>query len=252
MDISTLKNRNSEKGFTLVELAVVMIIIGILIGGILKGQELITNSRVTATISQTEALGAAHNGFIDQYNFIAGDMPNGAARLAACVAGAPCATAAAGGGVGDGVINVNVGAAPAGEGTAYFGQLLAADLITGMDGSGAVAFGTTNPTAPIGGGFMVGDARNGVNGFTAAELRPRPHIVLNGVAAVVANNTGILTVSQAATLDRRLDDGVAGTGTVISDTATGACRANIGGVATAYDTGGANAAQTSCAIAYRL
>ena len=40
MTQSTLQSRQSERGFTLVELAIVMIIIGLLIGGILKGQEL--------------------------------------------------------------------------------------------------------------------------------------------------------------------------------------------------------------------
>ena len=40
-----------EKAFTLVELAIVMTIIGLLIGGILKGQELLENARVTSTIA---------------------------------------------------------------------------------------------------------------------------------------------------------------------------------------------------------
>ncbi|MEC7577192.1 MAG: prepilin-type N-terminal cleavage/methylation domain-containing protein, partial [Pseudomonadota bacterium] len=47
-----MTNIRSEKGFTLVELAVVMIIIGLLIGGVLKGQELIKSAKVTSTISQ--------------------------------------------------------------------------------------------------------------------------------------------------------------------------------------------------------
>ena len=39
-----------ENGFTLVELAIVLMIIGLLIGGILRGQELLQNAKVTATI----------------------------------------------------------------------------------------------------------------------------------------------------------------------------------------------------------
>ena len=41
------------KGFTLVELAIVMIIIGLLIGGILKGQELVSNARYLYSLSNT-------------------------------------------------------------------------------------------------------------------------------------------------------------------------------------------------------
>ena len=42
--------QTSQAGFTLVELAIVMIIIGLLIAGVLKGQELIGNARVTTTV----------------------------------------------------------------------------------------------------------------------------------------------------------------------------------------------------------
>lgn len=239
-----------EEGFTLVELAVVMIIIGLLIGGILKGQELITNARVTSTASQLEAVGAAYNGFRDQFNALPGDMATATganARLANCGGiVASCAN-----GDGNGLLGANVGAAPvaaaagAGEGTNMFGQLLAGDFITGMDGTNVIAFGNALPTAPIGGGFTAGDGRTGVTGFTAAEVRPAPHVVLSGTVAAVAANQGVLTPQQAANIDRRLDDGVPSSGTIVAQTGNAAdCRngANIYGSATA----------NVCVIAYRL
>jgi prepilin-type N-terminal cleavage/methylation domain-containing protein len=51
--------QTSQAGFTLVELAIVMIIIGLLIAGVLKGQELIANARVTSTVAQVKAIDAA-------------------------------------------------------------------------------------------------------------------------------------------------------------------------------------------------
>ena len=42
-----MKTRAREGGFTLVEIAIVLVIIGLLLGGILKGQELITSAQGT-------------------------------------------------------------------------------------------------------------------------------------------------------------------------------------------------------------
>ncbi len=62
-----------QHGFTLVEIAIVLVIIGLLLGGILKGQELITSARVRNIADQNSGVQAAYYGFIDRYRQVPGD-----------------------------------------------------------------------------------------------------------------------------------------------------------------------------------
>jgi len=66
-------NINKQKGFTLVEIAIVLVIIGLLLGGILKGQELINSARVRNMADQNSGIQAAYYGFIDRYRQVPGD-----------------------------------------------------------------------------------------------------------------------------------------------------------------------------------
>jgi prepilin-type N-terminal cleavage/methylation domain-containing protein len=63
----------SNQGFTLIEIAIVLVIIGLLLGGVLKGQELITGARVRNLISQQDGIKAAFFGFQDRYRALPGD-----------------------------------------------------------------------------------------------------------------------------------------------------------------------------------
>ncbi|MCB1531502.1 MAG: prepilin-type N-terminal cleavage/methylation domain-containing protein [Alphaproteobacteria bacterium] len=218
MERTNLRSRSKEAGFTLVELAIVMIIIGLLITGVLKGQEMIANAQVSSTITQIKSIDAATSTFRDIYNAFPGDMANASTRLRNC-AGGNCDD-----GDGDGRLDVAVGAAvaAANEGTFFFTHMAAADLLSGIDAQN-LTFGSSYPSAPVGGGFTAGHSLVGVNGFTAAEMRPAHYLVLTGQTAVVADGTGILSVSQAARIDRKLDDGLIDSGSVIGETAAN-CR----------------------------
>lgn len=70
---SIQKNKN---GFTLVELSIVLVIIGLIVGGILTGQELIHAAGVRATISQITTYNTAVNTFQNKYNALPGDFVN--------------------------------------------------------------------------------------------------------------------------------------------------------------------------------
>ncbi|MBF0145062.1 MAG: prepilin-type N-terminal cleavage/methylation domain-containing protein [Magnetococcales bacterium] len=66
-------NKRYEDGFTLIEIAIVVVIIGLLLGGVLKGQEMIRNARAHNVADQGNAVKAAILGFSDRYRALPGD-----------------------------------------------------------------------------------------------------------------------------------------------------------------------------------
>lgn len=69
-----------QAGFTLVEIAIVLVIIGLLLGGILKGQEMITQARIKNVVNDFNGVTSAYFSYQDRYKAIAGDDPNAATR----------------------------------------------------------------------------------------------------------------------------------------------------------------------------
>ena len=64
-----------RQGFTLIELSIVLVIIGLVAGGILVGEELISAARTRSQISQIEKYTTAANVFRDKYRYLPGDIP---------------------------------------------------------------------------------------------------------------------------------------------------------------------------------
>ena len=189
--------RKQQQGFTLIEIAIVLVIIGLLLGGVLKGQELIQNARVRNIISQQDGVKAAYFGFQDRFRGVPGDYPaaNAIANIpGVAVAGAcPIAVCGTAAGVSNGLIDTNQESI-----TAWF-HLSRSGFITGnYDGVGVAPTLTNTPTNPYG-GFMqlIND------------------IIYQGNAAVARNNvkTGAgIPATILAEVDRKIDDGNAGTG----------------------------------------
>ena len=73
-----------QHGFTLLEIAIVVVIIGLLLGGVLRGQELITSARVRNLISQQDGIKVAFLGFLDRYRAYPGDYSQAQANIPGC------------------------------------------------------------------------------------------------------------------------------------------------------------------------
>ena len=65
---------NKRSGFTLVESSIVFVIIGLIVGGVLVGQDLIKAAYIRAQISQIEQFNVATNAFYGKYQALPGDM----------------------------------------------------------------------------------------------------------------------------------------------------------------------------------
>jgi prepilin-type N-terminal cleavage/methylation domain-containing protein len=70
-----------QQGFTLVEIAIVLVIIGLLLGGVLKGQEMITNAKISKVENDFKGISAAILSYQDRYGVMPGDDPAAATRF---------------------------------------------------------------------------------------------------------------------------------------------------------------------------
>src|SRR3977135_2385719 len=68
-----MRNRTKNRGFTLIEIAIVLVIIGLLLGGVLKGQELINNARVKSFANDFRNIPIMLYGFQDKFKALPGD-----------------------------------------------------------------------------------------------------------------------------------------------------------------------------------
>ena len=73
--------RNS--GFTLIEIAIVLVIIGLILGGVLKGQEMITNAKIKRVVNDFDGVAAAVFSYQDRYAALPGDDNRANARWGA-------------------------------------------------------------------------------------------------------------------------------------------------------------------------
>jgi prepilin-type N-terminal cleavage/methylation domain-containing protein len=188
-------NNKKQAGFTLVEIAIVLVIIGLLLGGILKGQELINSARVRNLADQNSGIQAAYFGFIDRYRQVPGDWP---AASAAPALGVPLAQLI--GGDGDGRIDNTLLEAAAAWTQLSRSQFLAGGFTPAIVVPGSEAAYATSAAAPLNAfsGPLILTRNQGFSGTNAPRLNL--HMGRN------------VPVSIARELDLKVDDGLPNTG----------------------------------------
>ena len=222
-----------QHGFTLIEIALVLVIIGLALGGVLRGQELINAAKVRNIASQLDGVKLAYLGFNDRYRSMPGDMPADIAN-----ANMPGNPGGCGQTRGTPAFCGNGDVDPA-ENLVVWAQLAHANFILGAyNGAvGAVQSATvapsltTNPANSFGGYLLlVSDADYG----DATTTTPR--VVLN------VKSGGMVPAATIAELDRKLDDGIAGTGAIriapVWDNVTATCYTGTLGTGTLAYTAG--------------
>ena len=73
--------KSQQSGFTLVEIAIVLVIIGLLLGGILKGQELINSAKVKNLANDFRTIPTYIYAYQDKFKALPGDDPAAATHL---------------------------------------------------------------------------------------------------------------------------------------------------------------------------
>lgn len=221
-DRSTLRYH----AFSLVELSIVLVILGLLVGGVLAGQSLIRASELRAITAERDRFVAAIFTFRDKYFLLPGDL-NNAFQFWGATCGTNTTTISTGcNGNGDGAIGMSV-AGGTYENVLAWEHLARAGLIEGSyDGTGAVSgsnvgLSSTNiPASKLSGNYWnLGDAPAealnfpGTTGFGSELL-----LSLGSLDPAYTPDswvgTASLTLVETYGIDRKIDDGQSDNGKV--------------------------------------
>jgi prepilin-type N-terminal cleavage/methylation domain-containing protein len=178
-------------GFTLVEIAIVLVIIGLLLGGVLKGQELITQAKIKNVANDFNGISAAFYGYQDRYKRLPGDDPGAKARWGAAFGTESAGDGTANKGDGDNVVEGTYASETnTDESRLFWAELRLAGFVAGDATS--LAGSATQPLNAAGGILGVESNRLGLSGLLICS--------------------GSLPARIAQAIDSQFDDGRSATG----------------------------------------
>ena len=231
-----------KDGFTLVELAIVIVIIGFLVAGIAAGSNMIRQAELRSLVTDLQAYQTAYNNFLGRYNAVAGDFNTASSFWSNCAT----TTNTDCNGDGDGVIEHGTSTATnepmhAWRHLALAGMISAGIQELAVGNTGTLTIGTEAPASKKSGvGFMMaGGGANIAAGATNPIVSPfgtSTNAVYMGRGGVATNAliAGALTAEEAFNIDQKLDDGLV-TGGNFAGATTGVIRSVDGSGATLGD-----------------
>lgn len=219
-----------SSGFSLVELAIVLVILGLLVGAILAGKSLIRASELRAVSNEYVTYRTAAHTFRDKYLYQPGDMNNAEqfwgqlhATAGTCVTTASTSTLTCNGD-GDGIIEIT--SARSRESYRFWQHLVNAGLISGMYtgaqtgiSTWSVALGTNLPTSRMSPGGWAVVSTTDVSTYGGWYLKMFPPssqhwFEFGGATATGYLATPLLAPEEAWNIDTKLDDGLPGLGKI--------------------------------------
>ena len=219
-----------QRGFSLVELSIVLVILGLLVGGVLSGQSLIRASELRAVTTEIARYQTAVYTFRDKYFAIPGDMPNATSFWGNADTGAnggECAAPLTDAGTGTQTCNGNGSGmfdTPSEE-RRVWQHLASAGLIEGSySGVGALMVAGVNvPTSKLTNNSYRYLGEVPLYGKTAAGNALRVGRISSGY---FGNDEGVLKAEEAWNIDKKQDDGLADSGKLFAT--CGADFSNLG------------------------
>jgi len=259
----------NHAGFTLIELSIVLVVIGLIVGGILVGADLIRSAGERAQITQIEKFNQAANAFYEKYGCLPGDLSASLATQFGFVSRPGSRGLGDCNGLIEGYdpsLSAMYNASLKGEPLLFWEDLASARMIDGTFNTAtavdASPFGTTIntfsfenpnlylPPAKIGNSnyVLASSGGLGADGYytqTGNALNYFQILVpqyINGGQGYCQTCAGALTVKQAYDIDQKIDDGMPTTGRVEADF----LGAPVGGQGTAWSTNASSPSPTTC------
>ncbi len=223
------KTNKLRSAFSLVELSIVLVVLGLLVGGVLSGQSLIRAAELRAVVTERDRYTTAVSSFRDKYFAIPGDFTmatrfwgDQASGTAACAdAAIPDGTPGTCNGDGNGNVGTSGPAQP--EGLRAWQHLQMAGLIEGTytgftNGAPTPALpGTNVPRSKLGragwGIYYRGGAGNWI-------WEQSGNFLQIGTSEVNGLFAGTMNPSEAWNIDTKVDDGIPVTGALLGTAAT--------------------------------